>query len=211
LSEKPISSRSRRRASPEARRAQILEAALRCFSEKGYHEATMDDLAREAGLSKGSLYWHFKSKAQVFAGLLAAYTLELFQAWEREADAFRAGGGAGGGDGSVIALLGRIGELSLEHIAGQAALLRAWAEFVVHREVQDLFAEIYRVSRRELCTWIRRGIESGEIRDLEPESLAAALTAGMEGLLLQALVDPEFEPVRHWRVSWDVFARGIAA
>ncbi|MBW2372794.1 MAG: helix-turn-helix transcriptional regulator, partial [Deltaproteobacteria bacterium] len=83
MSEQPISSRSRRRASPEARRAQILEAALRCFSEKGYHEATMDDLAREAGLSKGSLYWHFKSKAQVFAGLLAAYTLELFQAWER--------------------------------------------------------------------------------------------------------------------------------
>jgi AcrR family transcriptional regulator len=207
LSKQPIPSRSRRRASPEARRAQILVAALRCFSEKGYYEATMDDLAREAGLSKGSLYWHFKSKAEVFAGLLAAYTLELFQAWEREADAYR----AGGGDGSVIALLGRIGELSLEHIVGQAALLRAWAEFVVHREVQDLFAEIYRVSRRELCTWIRRGIESGEIRDVEPESLAAALTAGMEGLLLQALVDPEFEPVRHWRVSWDVFARGIAA
>ena len=86
---------------------QILEAALRCFSQKGYHEATMDDLAREAGLSKGSLYWHFKSKAEVFAGLLAAYTLELFQAWEREAQAYEGG--------SVIALLGRIGELSLEH------------------------------------------------------------------------------------------------
>jgi len=203
LSEQPISGRSRRRASPEARRAQILEAALRSFSEKGYHEATMDDLAREAGLSKGSLYWHFKSKAEVFAGLLAAYTLELFQAWEREADAYEGG--------SVIALLGRIGELSLEHIGGQTALLRAWAEFVVHREVQDLFAEIYRVSRRELCSWIRRGIESGEIRDVEPESLAAALTAGIEGLLLQALVDPDFEPAHHWRVSWDVFARGIAA
>jgi AcrR family transcriptional regulator len=203
LSEQPIPGRSRRRVSPEARRAQILEAALRCFSEKGYHEATMDDLAREAGLSKGSLYWHFKSKAEVFAGLLAAYSLELFQAWEREARAY-----AGG---SVIALLGRIGELSLEHIGGQAALLRAWAEFVVHREVQELFAEIYRESRRQLGAWIRRGIEAGEIRDVEPDSLAAALTAAMEGLLLQALVDPEFEPGRHWRVSWDVFARGIAA
>ncbi len=193
--------RPRRHASPEARRAQILAAALRCFSEKGYHEATMDDLAREAGLSKGSLYWHFKSKSEVFAGLSDAYALELVQAWDALATSH---------DGGTIELLGRVGELSIETLTSHGELLRAWAEFIVHREVQESFAAIYRESRGRLGEWIRRGIDAGELRPVDPESLAASLTALVEGLLLQTLVDPDFEVRRHWRAGWTALARGIA-
>ncbi len=196
-----LSARSRRRAPPEARRAQILEAALRCFSERGYHAATMDDVAREAGLSKGSLYWHFPSKADVFLGLSQAYALELFAAWEE----------MGSDDGPVIELLGRVGESTITRILAQGDLLRAWAEFITHREIQDLFSQIYRASRRELRGWIERGIAEGEIRDLDSVGVAASLTAVIEGLLLQMLVDPEFDVVAHWRVAWAVFSKGIAA
>jgi AcrR family transcriptional regulator len=194
--------RTRRHASSEARRAQILVAALRCFSENGYHEATMDDVAREAGLSKGSLYWHFKSKAEVFAGLSDAYALELVQAWD---------GLAASHEGGVIDLMGRIGEVSIETLAAHGELLRAWAEFIVHREVQESFADIYRESRRRLAGWIQQGIGAGELRPADPESLAASLTALIEGLLIQTLVDPAFDVRRHWRVGWDAFARGIIA
>lgn len=193
---------ARRHATPEERRAQILAAALRCFSEKGYHDATMDDLARAAGLSKGSLYWHFKSKAEVFAGLSGAYSLELARAWDHLAASH---------EGGALDLLGRVGEISIETLTAQGPLLRAWAEFIVHREVQEIFTGIYRESRRRLADWIRTGIDSGELRDADPESLAASLTALIEGLLIQALVDPTFEALRHWRVGWDAFARGIAA
>lgn len=51
----------------EERRAQIIEAALACFGRKGYHNTTMDDIVAESGLSKGSLYWYFKSKDELFA------------------------------------------------------------------------------------------------------------------------------------------------
>ena len=194
--------RARRHASPEARRAQILAGALRCFSQKGYHEATMDDVAREAGLSKGSLYWHFKSKGEVFAGLSGVYALELVQAWDALAEEHQ---------GGIIELLGRVGAVSIDVITAQGELLRAWAEFLVHREVQEIFAGIYRDSRRRLGEWIREGIAAGELRAVDPESLAASLTALIEGLLIQTLVDPEFDVHRHWRVGWDAFARGIAA
>jgi TetR/AcrR family acrAB operon transcriptional repressor len=194
--------RVRRHASSEARRAQILTAALRCFSEKGYHEATMDDVAREAGLSKGSLYWHFKSKGEVFAGLSGAYSLELVQAWDALAADHQ---------GGVVDLLGRVGAVSIEVITAHGELLRAWAEFIVHREVQEQFAGIYRETRRRLGAWIRQGIADGELRPADPESLAASLTALIEGLLIQTLVDPDFDVRRHWRVGWDAFARGIAA
>lgn len=198
----PLRTRTRRQLPAPERRAQILDAALRCFSEKGFHEATMDDVARTAGVSKGSLYWHFRSKAELFAGLCEAWSLELFQAWQAEAEAHR---------GDVVGLVGRVGELSLERLAGEADLLRAWAEFIVSRELQDQFALIYRESRRLLGEWIQRGIQAGEIRPLPAESVAAAATAGIEGLLIQALVDEGFDARAHWRTWWEIFSRGIAA
>ena len=65
----PLEQPPRRHAPRAVRRAQILDAAQRCFARCGYHRATMDDLADAAGLSKGSLYWHFHSKEQLLLAL----------------------------------------------------------------------------------------------------------------------------------------------
>jgi len=44
----------------------IFESAIRIFSESGYRGATMDDIAMNAGLAKGTLYYHFASKEEIF-------------------------------------------------------------------------------------------------------------------------------------------------
>lgn len=44
----------------------IFEAAIKIFSTNGYEGATMDDMAQEAGVAKGTLYYHFKSKEELF-------------------------------------------------------------------------------------------------------------------------------------------------
>jgi AcrR family transcriptional regulator len=44
----------------------IFEAAIKVFSKNGYDAATMDDMAQEAGVAKGTLYYHFKSKEELF-------------------------------------------------------------------------------------------------------------------------------------------------
>ena len=46
----------------EARRTQILDAALACFSRNGFHQTTMHDICSEAGLSPGAVYRYFDSK-----------------------------------------------------------------------------------------------------------------------------------------------------
>ncbi|MFF7172890.1 TetR/AcrR family transcriptional regulator [Streptomyces pseudovenezuelae] len=53
-----------------ARRAQIFEAAAAVFARQGYHNARMDDIVKESGLSKGGLYWYFKSKEELATGLV---------------------------------------------------------------------------------------------------------------------------------------------
>ncbi|MHA7598924.1 TetR/AcrR family transcriptional regulator [Alicycliphilus sp. T452] len=61
---------ARRRLAPQVRIAQILDAALVEFSERGFAATTMDDIGRRCGLSKGGLYAHFASKDEIFEALL---------------------------------------------------------------------------------------------------------------------------------------------
>jgi len=60
----------------EEAKSKIVEAARVVFAKKGYHDATMDDVAKEVGVSKGALYSYFKSKED----LLKEITLEGHQA-----------------------------------------------------------------------------------------------------------------------------------
>ena len=55
----------------DARRRQILSAALRCFARDGFHRTTMQDIFREADLSPGAVYSYFKGKDELIAGIIA--------------------------------------------------------------------------------------------------------------------------------------------
>lgn len=69
----------RRRLTAEERRTGILDAALAVFSQNGYHPASIDDIAREAGVSKALIYEHFASKQELYADLIARNARELTQ------------------------------------------------------------------------------------------------------------------------------------
>jgi AcrR family transcriptional regulator len=56
----------------ENSRADILEAAAVCFMERGYSETSIDDVARSLGATKGRIYHHFRSKADLFAEVFRA-------------------------------------------------------------------------------------------------------------------------------------------
>lgn len=51
----------------------ILNQAMRIFLEKGYHGTSIDDITQAAGLTKGALYWHFKSKEDLLNKLIRKY------------------------------------------------------------------------------------------------------------------------------------------
>jgi AcrR family transcriptional regulator len=51
-------------------RDELLDAALRVFARRGYREAGVDEIAAEAGYSKGALYWHFPGKRELFEALI---------------------------------------------------------------------------------------------------------------------------------------------
>src|SRR5882724_327139 len=55
----------------EWRRDEILQAACRIFASLGYSAANVEDIAKEAGMAKGTVYLYFKSKEEIFAAVLA--------------------------------------------------------------------------------------------------------------------------------------------
>src|SRR5436305_15217196 len=58
------------RAEGREARDELLDAALRVFARRGYRQASVDEIAAEAGYSKGALYWHFPGKHELFVALI---------------------------------------------------------------------------------------------------------------------------------------------
>lgn len=75
-----MSTARRKRLTGEERRAAILDAALSVFADRGYHSSSIDDIAREGGVSKALIYEHFASKQDLYAVLLEQHAGELFSA-----------------------------------------------------------------------------------------------------------------------------------
>jgi AcrR family transcriptional regulator len=59
----------------QATRERILDAAIAVFSRKGYHETKVDDIVAESDTSKGSVYFHFPGKQQVFLALIDKFAI----------------------------------------------------------------------------------------------------------------------------------------
>src|SRR5690606_20342270 len=69
MSPMPAGGSEKSRARAQARRARILEAARKCFSERGFHGASMARIGEEAGMSAGLIYRYFASKAEIILAI----------------------------------------------------------------------------------------------------------------------------------------------
>src|SRR3954452_14258892 len=74
-----MSTTPKRRLTAEERSTGILDAALAVFSQRGYHDASLDEIAGEAGVSKALIYEHFASKQELYAELIARNARDLTQ------------------------------------------------------------------------------------------------------------------------------------
>lgn len=62
---------------PEKRKSKIIEAAISCFSKRGYHGAQVSDIIAKAGVARGTFYLYFKSKHDIFQIILDEFIAHL--------------------------------------------------------------------------------------------------------------------------------------
>ena len=76
----------RRRLTAAARRSELLDAASEVFGRRGYHGASLDEIAQAAGVSKALIYEHFASKRELHAELVQAHAGEIFRRLQQNAE-----------------------------------------------------------------------------------------------------------------------------
>ena len=167
----------------EERREQILDAAGAVFARLGFHDARMDDIVDQANLSKGGVYWYFKSKDHLAAALVervlarSAGSLRKLLEYDQPFT-------------DRMALLG-------QYIAADVRALNKLRGVIL--EFYALAARDPRVRRRvrtyidefiELfAAMIQQGIDRGQCKEVDPRKTATALEAMCEGLMILWLVD----------------------
>ncbi|MEM1081345.1 MAG: TetR/AcrR family transcriptional regulator [Pseudomonadota bacterium] len=77
MSQQDASGEGKRQQAAAKRRAMILDAAVLCFIEQGYHQSGVRDIAKRAGVSLGNLYNHFPGKHDMLAEIAAVERSEL--------------------------------------------------------------------------------------------------------------------------------------
>lgn len=135
--------------------AAILQAAACLFMEKGYHSASMQDVAKAAGLTKGGLYHHFPSKEAIRDALLEQFlSVERLGLNDLKTE-----------DLSANQKLLRAGELLLEGLATKnGSAPRFMAEAVACSGHIDAVSRYYKEVEALLATIIDEGVKDGSFR-----------------------------------------------
>ena len=170
------------------RRAEILEAAERCFARSGFHQASMQDICAEAGMSPGNLYRYFRSKEALIAGISE----------RNRAQAAAALGDIGKAPDFFAALAEHARHHLIERSADEVGLCaEIMSESRRNPEVARLCEKIERDIKNRLAAMLRSAIERGEVRaDLDVESAALVLMVLVDGMSWRRAVEKGFDVER---------------
>ena len=199
--------RQRRKA---ARPGEIIAAALDLFVEHGFAATKLDDVARLAGISKGTLYLYFDSKEALFEAVVREIVIPQVE---------RSEGLVAEHDGSQAALLQKLvlnwwQSVSTTRICGIPKLMIA--ESANFPKTARFFVDnVLNRVRRIFNQVIERGIAQGEFREMNPEYVTRLLMAPMVLLAIwrHSLMpyDQSFplEEETYLQIHLDLFIRGL--
>jgi TetR/AcrR family transcriptional regulator, repressor for uid operon len=184
----------------EARHRQILQAAAACFGRRGFHQATMQDICAEVGLSPGSVYRYFRSKEDLITALVEADRAKHIARIEAVRD-----------QPDVFAALQALADQTLDSLNDpEMSLLHAEIGAEVHRnpQVKELVRNTNTAILDSLAETLRLAQERGAIDPaLEPRATAELLVAVVDGLGMRKSLFPEGDAARHTALVKIMLAR----
>ena len=168
--------RARRRLSARERRVVILGAAEAVFARCGYHRASLDEIARAAGVSKALIYEHFASKRELHASLLDAHATEMFARLEH---------GAGQGATSEERLRGGI-DAFLGYVEEHREAWRALFRDASEPDAAELVHRMHRQATTVVATLIAG--DAAAPAGAEPHAAERELEVAMHAQLLSGAI-----------------------
>lgn len=174
----------------EAKKKEIIFAAMKVFSSKGITKAKMADIASEANIGKGTVYEYFRSKEEIFAtafnSMFADMEIRIREAIEITDDPLKK--------------LQLLVDITLDyHVqdAGEFAgiMMDFWAEGVRTKNEEMIhiinLIHVYSEYRTMISTIINDGIRKDIFKKVDANSFAAMTIAMLDGIFLQIIMEPK--------------------
>jgi AcrR family transcriptional regulator len=186
----------------------IIEAAIKVFARDGLEKGKIADIAKEAGIGKGTVYEYFRSKNDIFKVIEESVFSDFSIVFEEL-------------NSSTLSPTKKLSNLLEQGIdmfmeMGDILLIimELWAQAGrghVHGSDSSLFVEYYDYFRKGVESILSDGILSGEFRDMNKEGVATLLLAFMDGLSWQFVIlkdSKKFNKIKSEAI--ESFMRGIS-
>lgn len=158
---------------------------MRVLARKTYAKARMEEIASEAGLSIGGLYWYYKSKDQLVAEMLQMTFSEGPERTRRLLE----------GDGAAASRIEQFVDIVLDlyrKLAPYPGLAFEYQAFALeNREVRRGLLENAQAHRDVLRSLVQTGIDKGEFRSVDPVQAGEAIWNLYDGATSRWIMDPE--------------------
>ncbi|MEV0029662.1 TetR/AcrR family transcriptional regulator [Nocardia sp. NPDC050793] len=186
---------------PEIRKAEIVDAAVRSFVERGYDQTSVESITGGLGVAKGCFYHYFSSKEQVFAAAIEAIARQLCASYlavlQDDSRSPRA------------RLRGYIDHsYALTEAPGLLAALHGDRFRDMHHRIVDRVADELRPA---LCAVVAEGAAEGEFRIPDPEFTAIALPGALRELHEVYAERPDLDLAAHRATLVDLLERLLGA
>ncbi len=184
----------------------LLDSALKVFSREGYAAARLEDVAKEAGVTRGAIYRHYGSKTALFARLVE----ETAQTGNADLEeAIQSGG-------SLAEILQNALVGTLQRIQADVRFREVMALVLVHAGDSPELGSLRRARSDEQLSRVgalfERARALGELRsDLDPSVAAQAFVAYQDGLVAAYLANPGGDIAHNAEQLTGVFLMGIKA
>lgn len=178
----PAAALRSKRAPAKTRQMQIIQAAVQCFQRKGYENTTIDDIAAEYGLSKGSIYWYYSSKKDILMAVFQHMVSQLFAEY-----------------GSLVSssVSPRLKLVQMVHLMARMLLRehQSYRPFMVltsvayeDDELRKMSASLYEQAEEMMAEILRQGEKAGEFIVPNRRLTASLMIAAAEGLFTRQML-----------------------
>ena len=165
------------------RKDQILAAAMSVLIKNGYERSRMDDIVNLSGLSKGAIYWYYKSKKEVYLSLVdhwfdqySAGVMDTLQQQESASDQLKA-----------------LFDFFIEQFDKNPAVFKLLVEFWrlagLNPDFNAKLQQVYSDFLEYIIEIIKVGIANGEFKNVEPRITALSILINIEGINWFTLFD----------------------
>jgi len=187
-------------------RTEMLATALDLFSEKGYHNVSMHDIAEKAEFAIGTLYKFFKNKEDLYKALIIAKAGEYHRILSNVLSE----------QNDVQTTLKDYISAKAKIFADSVATLRLYfaethgASFNIKAGLDQDIRKLYDKLVKQLISVLERGIRSKVLRELDPYYMAVALEGLTNSFLFCWLEDPDRHPYEaNVAIIMDMFLNGV--